>query len=93
MTDQERVPADGPFTDNQSALERRWGHPLFRFLSGIGFWIALTTVGIGVIVVTLLTVFGLEIDGTWTIMTPAALIVFGYAVLFAFAGWYARRGR
>ena len=78
---------------DQSSLERHWGHPLSKFLAGMGFWIAHVVVAIGVVVVTWLTIFGVRIHGAWTIVAAAALIMFAYAVLFAFAGWLARSGR
>lgn len=93
MTDQKQTRKDTSSAFDQSSLERRWAHPLFRFLGGVGFWIAHVVVAIGVIVVTLLTLFGVQIHGRWAIAAAAALIVFGYAVLFAFAGWIARRSR
>ena len=78
---------------DQSSLERRWGHPLCKVLGGVDFWFAHIVVTIGVVVVTLLTLFGVQIHGAWAIVAPAALMVFAYSVLFAFGGWLARSGR
>ena len=63
------------------------------FLGGVGFWISHIVIALGVVVVTLLTLFGVQIHRAWAIVAPAALMVFGYAVLFAFGGWLVRSGR
>lgn len=93
MTDQKRAKEDLSRACDQSSLERRWGHPLCKFPGDVGFWIAHIAVAIGVVVVILLTLYGVQIHGAWAIVAPAALMVFGYAVLFAFDGWLARSGR
>ena len=93
MKDQKQTRKDMSSARDRSSLERRWGHPLCKFLGGVGFWIAHIVVAIGVVVATSLTLFGVQIHGAWAIVAPAALMVFGYAVLFAFGGWLARSGR
>jgi hypothetical protein len=48
---------------------------------------------IGVIAVLLLASFDVQIEGAWQIVAVPATLVFGVAVLFAFAGWIARSSR
>ena len=93
MTDQKQTCKDMSSACDQLSLERRWCHPLGKFLGGAGFWIAHVVVATGVVVVTLLTLFSVQIRGAWAIVASAALMVFGYAILFAFGGWLARSGR
>ncbi len=71
----------------------RWCHPLADFLGGTGLWISHVAVAIGVIGMVLLTWFDVQTDGVWGIVAAPATMVFGVAVLFAFAGWIARSSR
>ncbi len=89
MTGQKQTCKNTNSSCDKRSIERRWRHPLVSFLSGVGFWISHVVVVIGIIVVAVLTWFDVRIDGAWAIFAPAAAMVFGYAMLFAFAGWIA----
>ena len=76
-----------------SFFEYRWGHPLpgfARFLGGTGFWISHAVIVSSVAGVLLLR--WIETTLNQTIVTLATMM-FGVALLFAFAGWIARRSR
>ena len=77
----------------QRSSDLRWCHPLIGFhaiLAGVGFCISHLMVAIGVIAVVLLEWFDVQIYGAWQAVATTATMVFGVAVLFAFAGWIAR---
>lgn len=68
----------------------RWCHPLVHILDGIVCWTSNQVVAIGVIAMVFLTWFEAQTDEIWRIVIAPAMMVFGVALLFAFAGWIAR---
>lgn len=93
MTGQKQTRKNTSSSCDKRSLDRRWSHPLIGFLGGVGFWISHVVVAIGIIAVVLLTWFDVQLDGPWPVIVPAAIMVFGYALLFAFAGWLVRSNR
>jgi len=75
MTGQKQTRKNTSSSCNKPSLERRWGHPLVAFLAGVGFWISHVVLAIGVIAVTLLTLFDVQMDGAWAVVAPAFTMV------------------
>ena len=88
-----KSPKNEPTSGSGRSSERRWGHPLLgfaRFLAGAGFWISHAIIVVGMVAVLLLTWSGATLDD---ITATLATMLFGVALLFAFAGWIARCSR
>ena len=74
-------------------FEHHWGHPILdfaRFLTGTGFWISHAVIVLSVAGVLLMMWFDTTINST---VGTLAILTFGVALLFAFAGWIARCSR